>query len=198
MMVSTTRYWQSASLALLFALWSTLALAGRIEPLRASLAPGDEGYALSADFAVDLGPRLEEVVSRGVPLYFKMEFTLSRARWYWADEHVAGHMVDYRLGYSALTRQYRLSVGSLHQSFESLHEALRVLGRVVALPVAPMAAIKPGETYSAALRLSLDKSQLPKPFQVDAIANRDWQVETKVLRWQFTAGAEGRQVADSK
>ena len=41
--------------------------------------------------------------------------------------------------------------------------------------------------YEAALRLSLDRTQLPKPFQVDAITDRGLQVEAKVLRWQFTA-----------
>lgn len=187
MTASITRCWKSVSLALLLAFLIPAALAGGIEPLRANVAPGEDAYVLSAEFAIDLGPRLEEVVSRGVPLNFNLEFTLNRSRWYWADEHVAGHVVNYRLAYNALTRYYRLSVGPLHQSFATLPEALRVLGRVVALPVADKPAIKPGETYHAALRLSLDRGQLPKPLQVDALANRDWQVEAHILRWQFTA-----------
>jgi hypothetical protein len=187
-MVSITRYWKNVprlGLAALLAVWSAMAGAGSIEPLQASLTPGDDGYTLSAEFAVDLGSRLEEAVSRGVALSFNLEFTLSRKRWYWIDEHVAGHLLQYRLSYNALTRQYRLSVGNLHQSFASLEEALHVLGRLAALPVVAASAVKPGETYTAALRLSLDKSQLPKPFQVDAIANPDWQVEAKVLYWKF-------------
>ena len=111
----------------------------------------------------------------------------SRKRWYWVDEYIAGHVINYRLSYNALTRQYRLSVGGLHRSFASLDEALRVLGRVADLPIVDKAAIKPGETYYAALRLALDQSQLPKPFQVDAIASREWQVDARVLRWQFVA-----------
>ena len=47
--------------------------------------------------------------------------------------------------------------------------------------------IKAGETYEAAVRLALDRSQLPKPFQVDAITDRDLHVDTKALRWQFIA-----------
>ncbi len=189
------RCWRSArslGLALLLAVWVLPCLAGGIEPVRASLSPVEDGYALSADFTIDLGPRLEEAVSRGVPLAFNLEFTLSRDRWYWLDEHVAGLFVTYRLGYNALTRQYRLSVGGLHQSFNSLGDALQVLGHVAALPIADKSALKPGQTYLAALRLALDKSQLPKPFQVDAIANRDWMVEAKVLRWQFTPGGDSK------
>jgi len=193
-MVSITRCWRSASLTLLLALSLLLraafVLAAGIEPVRGQLSPGEEGYVLSAEFAIDLGTQLEEAVARGVALNFNMEFTLSRKRWYWADEYIAGHVINYRLSYNALTRQYRLSVGGLHRSFASIDEALRMLGRVADLPIVDKAAIKPGETYYAALRLALDKSQLPKPFQVDAIASKDWQVDARVLRWQFVPTAE--------
>ena len=163
--------------------------AGRIEPLEASLSAGDEGYVLSAQFQVELGSHLEEAVSRGVPLYFLMEFDLTRNRWYWSNEHIAGRTINYRLAYNALTRQYRLSNGGLHQNFATLGEALRVMARVASLPVADKGALKLGETYQAALRLSLDRQQLPKPFQVDAIANRDWQVEATTQRWAFVPGS---------
>ena len=184
--------WRKVSLMLLLACWPAFALAGSIEPLRATLAPSDDEIVLSAEFALNLGPRLEEAVSRGVPLHFKMEFTLGHPRWYWIEEHLASRTIEYRLTYNVLMRQYRLSTGGLHQNFPSLHDALRVLSRVVALPVAPVSRIKPSETYAAALRLSLDRSQLPKPFQVDAIADKDWQVEAKVMRWQFSPQAEGK------
>lgn len=165
--------------------------AGMIEPTSAAMTVGDDAYLLSAEFQVDLGAHLEEAVSRGVPLYFVLEFDLTRSRWYWANEHIAGKTIHYRLSYTALTRQYRLSRGGLHQNFTSLEEALRVLARIGAVPVADKAAVKAGEVYQAAVRLSLDRQQLPKPFQVDAIANADWQVEARTLRWQFTPGTGG-------
>jgi hypothetical protein len=165
------------------------AQAGSIEPQRASLTPGDDGYTLSAEFSLDLGNRLEDAVARGVPLYFNLEFVLERPRKYWVNEHVITRSLTYRLSYSSLTRQYRLTTGSLHQNFGSLQEALRVVGRIAALPVVEKEAIKAGESYEAAVRLALDRSQLPKPFQVDAITDRALQVEAKVLRWQFVAPA---------
>jgi len=173
-------------------LWGGLALAAEIEVAEPRLAATEDGYALSADFAFEFNQRLEEAVSKGVVLYFVAEFELTRPRWYWFDEKVVSRSQTYRLSYHALTRQYRLSVGALHQSFSTLQDALQFLGRVAALPVADKSAIKAGETYAAALRLALDKSQLPKPFQVDAIANRDWQVDAKVLRWNFTPTGDGR------
>lgn len=178
-------------LLLAFALAGLLVLggsawAGTIEPISAKLSSGEEAYVLSAEFGVDLGGHFEDAVSRGVPLYFVLELDITRNRRYWPNEHIAGRRLNYRLAYIPLTRQYRLSRdGALHQNFATLREALRMLGRVAALPVADKNLLKIGETYQVALRLALDRQQLPKPLQVDAIANRDWQVEARVLHWQF-------------
>ena len=149
-------------------------------------APGEAAWLLDAEFGSDLGPRLEAVVSRGVALYFVAEFTLTKARWYWMDEHVAGGTQTWRLSYNALTRQYRLSSGALHQNFDSLNEALRVLARLRNWAVADKAQLKAGEPYNVALRLKLDLTQLPKPFQVTSIGNKDWNVTAEVKRWSFT------------
>ena len=179
-----------ALLALLVLLLAaTAAQAGSIEPQRAALTPGEDGYTLSADFALDLGTRLEDAVGKGVPLFFNLEFVLERPRKYWVSEHIVTRSLAYRLSYSSLTRQYRLTTGSLHQNFGSLAEALRVVGRISALPVLEKDALKVGESYEAAVRLALDRSQLPKPFQVDAITDRALQVDARVLRWQFVAPA---------
>lgn len=164
--------------------------AAEIEVKRADIVAGEEAWLLDAEFGIDLGHRLEEVVSRGVALYFVAEFELTKARWYWVDEHVAGRTQTWRLAYNALTRQYRLSSGALHQSFGTLDEALRVLARLRNWTVADKAQLKPGEPYNAALRLKLDLTQLPKPFQVTAIGNKDWNITAEVKRWSFTPQAE--------
>lgn len=166
------------------------AWAASIEPVSAKLSSGEDAYVLSAEFNIDLGSRLEEIVARGVPLYFVLELEITRNRWFWPGEHIAGRSLNYRLAYIPLTRQYRLSSGGvLHQNFATLGEALRVMGRAAALPVAEKGELKLGETYQVALRLTLDRQQLPKPLQVDAIANKDWVLEAKVQRWQFIPSA---------
>jgi len=177
--------------ALCLSVVSGVAWAGTIEPTTATLTHGENAYVVSAEFDIDLGSRLEEAVSHGVPLYFVLELEITRNRWYWPNEHIAGRTLSYRLAYIPLTRQYRLSRGgALHQNFASLEEALRMMGHVAGFPVADIGALKIGEPYQVALRLSLDRQQLPKPLQIDAIANKDWQVDAKVLRWQYTSTAE--------
>jgi hypothetical protein len=161
--------------------------AGEAEIRSVALTPSDDFYILDTDVALELTPQLEDVVSRGVPLYFVAEFELSRRRWYWLDEKVAEKTLVYRLSYSALTRQYRLTSGVLHQNFASLHEALRTLTRIRNWGIIERNAIKPGENYNARVRFRLDMTQLPKPFQVSALGNRDWNVATDWLNWIWVA-----------
>lgn len=195
-MVSITRALRNASLMLLAALALAFAAAaanaGVIEPTKGQLNPTDDGYALSASFDIDLGNALEEALTKGITLAFNLEFGIERKRWYWFDERIVGRVIEYRLSYSALTQQYRLSVGSLYTNHATLADALRVLGHVDGLVVAGKSAIRPGYAYTAELRLTLDKSQLPKPFQLDALANKNWQVDARTLTWQFAPGVVGR------
>jgi hypothetical protein len=163
-----------------------LAQAGSIETKRAEMVPDERGYAINAEFAIQIGARLEDAVSKGVPLHFRFEIQIKRKRWYWIDEHVAGRVLKYRLSYQALTRQYRLTLGTLHQNYDTLDEALAALGRVARLHVADKSVLPVGEPLVAAVRLSLDHTQLPKPLQVDALADRDWRVEASTHTWQFT------------
>ncbi len=188
------------SLFLLLPGFVSVVLAGSIEAQRASIASGEESYTLTAEFNIDLGRRLDDVVTHGIPLYFDFEAVLERPRKYWSNEHIATRNLTYRLSYHGLTRQYRVArvaqgaqegSSSLYQSFNTLNEALRVLARVHALPLVERRAITPGETYIARVRLSLDHSQLPKPFQIDAITDNDWRIDAKTLQWQFTAPSTG-------
>ncbi len=169
-----------------------LAQAGSIETKRAEMVPDERGHAVNAEFAIQIGARIEDAVGKGVPLHFRFEIQIKRKRWYWIDEHVAGRVLKYRLSYQALTRQYRLTLGTLHQNYDTLDGALAALGRVTRLHVADKSALPVGEPLVAAVRLSLDHTQLPKPLQVDALADRDWQVEASIHSWQFVPGSEAQ------
>lgn len=163
--------------------WSAPVHAEHIEISHISLEGNDDGYALDADFQIDLNPRLEDAINKGVALYFEVEFELTRQRWYWFDEHPVSRQLMLRLSYHALTRQYRISRGALHQSFSSLTDALRVLSRVRSWQVLERAELVAGTEYQAALRMRLDVTQLPKPFQVNALTSREWNLASDWRRW---------------
>ena len=157
----------------------------------AESVPGDGGYVLNADIEIELNPRLIDAVTRGVSLYFTTEVVIERPRWYWLNETVARRSLDYRLYYHAITRSYRLSVGTLHQNFDELEEALHTMQRVRNWLVAETEVIQAGVSHEVSLRFRLDTSQLPKPFQVTAIGSSDWNVETDWMNWTFLPGAPG-------
>ena len=191
-MLERLRSW----LILVLALLPVLVLAAEIEIANPQIAASEDGFVVTADFGFELNERLEEAVTRGVVLYFVTEFEMTRPRWYWLDEKVVSRSQTQRLSYHALTRQYRLSRGGLHQSFDTLSEALRVLSRLRNWLVidgrGEKAGVQAGDTYMAALRMRLDINQLPRPFQISALGNRDWSLASDWKVWQATLPVEAK------
>jgi len=185
------RAWGKAAASLLWLLAGlSLAEAGlasvdRIEVDQVAFESRDDGYYFNGDFDLDLKPRVADALEHGLTLYFVVEAELTRARWYWFDEKAVNAALNYRLSYHALTRQYRLSTGNLQLGFASLAEALGVMAHVRDWKVADRSALTPGQTYAAAVRMRLDTTQLPKPFQINAITNRDWTLESDWKRFGF-------------
>lgn len=176
-----------ALFACAFALvWGAVAHAEGIDVRNAALVAGEEGYFLEADFEITLNSTLEDALNKGVPLYFLLEFEVIRPRWYWFNEKVLNAQQTYRLTYNALTRQYRLGFGSLFQNFSALSEAIDFLSRVRRRQVLEPGVLDKGTTYTAGVRMRLDVSQLPKPFQLNALASRDWNFGSEWHRWSVT------------
>jgi hypothetical protein len=149
----------------------------------AKVEAGDDGYRLDAEFDIQFSPGLEEAVNRGVALYFVVEFEMTKPRWYWFDEKPVQLSQTYKITYTPLLRQYRLSSGSAYQNFNRFDGVVRALSRVRGWPVADKGALRKEGGYQAALRMRLDTTQLPKPFQLNAVASRDWNLTSDWYRW---------------
>ena len=179
------------------------AYADEIVVREANLRATDEGLVLNAEFSFQITPRLAEAVENGVPLYFELDFELSRSRWYWFDEKAVAKRMQVRLSYHALSRQYRLSTGLLQQSFGTMEEALDVLRQLRNWLVVDRSVSLADPTYEAAVRMRLDTTLLPKPFQLSALTNREWNLESAWRRFSFRppqqppAPVETRQPAES-
>jgi len=145
-----------------------------------------EGYSLDAAFQVELGETLEEALHRGLTLHFVTEFQLLYERWYlfglW-NKNISSFDLRYRLAFNALTRQYRVTTGALTQNVETLQEAIALMARIRNRQVASRDELEPGVVYLAQLRLRLDSSQLPKPFQLSSIGSKSWNVSSDWYRW---------------
>jgi len=180
----------AAALGLCFA---ASALAAPIQVNKVGLEITETRYFLYADFHLDLTPSLLEALKNGVSLGFLVEFELTRPRWYWFDEKSASEKLELRLAYLPLAQQYRLSSGTLYQNFPALADALQALGRVHGWPVLAQDQVDNGQRYIASVRMRLDPAQLPTPFRVSAVTNREWTLASDWKRFPFTPLAPVRE-----
>ncbi len=183
-------------------LFASAAVAEGIVINKAEARLTDEGYQLSADYSIQLSPTVETALKHGVTLYFVSELTINRSRWYWLDTDVARDEQVAKLSFNALTQQYRITRGSLFQSFYDLKDALLLLGHQTAQPVPVELLEKKGGGYfsrlmkkgstccSAYAKMKLDVTQLPKPLQVNALTNEDWNLESQPYRWEIKPPAD--------
>ena len=69
--------------------WTAPAARADTIPVKFAELRIEEGEVLlNAEFEFTLNPTLEEALQSGIPLYFILEFELTRGRWYWFDEKV--------------------------------------------------------------------------------------------------------------
>lgn len=181
--------WLLTTLLLAPSLMPTSAHAEGVEITRAGIESTEDGYKLSMAYSFELTRSLEDAITRGIPLYFTTEVVLTRPRWYWFDEKTISTSQTIRISYNVLTHQYHASIGGLlQQSFSSLDDALSLVRRPSRWIVAEKGVLKPGETYTVAVRMGLDVARLPKPFQIHALNSSDWRFSSD---WKlFTYKAE--------
>ena len=165
--------------------FSGAASAEGIKLKSADLERVDGDWLLNATFQIELTPGLEDAVQKGVVLYFQTEFDVTRSRWYWFDEKSALAQRLTRLSYQPMTQQYRIASEGFTFSAKTMFEALQAVGSIGGWGVIDGSQIDPSKSYTAALRMTLDLSKLPKPFQVNALNNRDWNVTSDWLRFPF-------------
>ena len=115
---------------------------------------------------------------------------ITRGRWYWFEEKLIQTNKNIRLSYQPLTQQYRISTEGFTYSANSISEALIQIGAIGGWQVADLAVLDNGQTYQGAMRMRLDLTKLPKPFQINALNTRDWTV---LSDWhQFTITPKAR------
>lgn len=163
---------------LVLTLFALIAQGENIDIRSAAISLRDDAYVLDVDFDITLTPTVEEILAKGVALNFLLEADVIRPRWYWLNDKVASVTQQYKLSYNSLTRQYRISLGTLFQNFPTAAEAVSFISRVRNLPVTEKSALQSGLNYQGSVRMRLDVSQLPKPFQITAFGSREWNLNS--------------------
>lgn len=177
-------------------LFAAAAHAEGISVNKAEARLNENDYQLSASYDINFNYAVQQALTRGVALYFVGEFSLTRSRWYWLDEEIFRSEQTVKFSYNVLTRQYRISRGSLFQNFASFEDALNILARQSSAAI-PKDLLKNDGNYIAAARLRLDIEQLPKLLQVNALTGKDWDLSSDWYRWvirpaEIGAGRNGK------
>jgi hypothetical protein len=156
-----------------------------VSQLRAERA-GNEVF-VSATVAFELPNAVEEALLKGVPVYFLAEAELYYDRWYWYDKRISSAQRQVRLAYQPLTRRWRVNIGSgmgsdsaqglaLNQSFETLAQAMAAVKQISQWKVADLGESDLTAKIKTEFRFRLDLSQLPRPFQIGAIGQSEWDI----------------------
>jgi hypothetical protein len=147
----------------------------------------EDEVLVSAQVVFELPPAVEEALLKGIPMFFVTEATVLRERWYWYDRKLASVQRHMRLAYQPLTRRWRLNVSAgsgrevsvglaLNPSFDTLEDALSAIKRVSRWKIADTADLESGLKYKVNFSFKLDLSQLPRPFQIGALGQSDWDL----------------------
>lgn len=182
-------------LCLLFVLFAltfaeaTLAQVAQLQNVKVETT--EDGIQLNADFDLTLPPIMLETVRKGVPLYFVVEVEITRDRWYWLDDTLIKTKRERRISYAPLSEQYRVTTAGISQNLSNASDIRRVLSRIRSWTIADKGRLKPGEKYEAAIRFRLDTSQLPKPFQLNNVGSREWNLSSDWHRWTIQINKDG-------
>lgn len=156
------------------------------------LERADDEWQISAQLQFEMPPVVEEALLKGIPMVFVYSADVLRERWYWYDKKVLGAERQMRLAYQPLTRRWRLNVGAgpafssgvglaLNQSFDSLAQALSAIKRVAKWKIADSADLDSNTKYKLDFRFRLDLGQLPRPFQIGALGQSDWDISATAV-----------------
>jgi hypothetical protein len=171
-----------------------------VEVTELRLERADGALFLQSSLRLDLSSTVEDALQKGMPIYFVTEVELMRDRWYWYDKKVGAVARHYRLAYQPLTRKWRLNVSrdpigavglasSLSQTFETLPEAMSAIQRTVNWKLADTTDIDVDNKYTLSFKFRLDVSQLPRPFQMTAGSQAEWNLSAqKTLRLSADLG----------
>jgi hypothetical protein len=178
----------------LLATMASFAHANEISFSNVSLTPLEKSWALNADVQLELSPALEQLVKKGVTLHFVTEFQLTKKRWYWLDNKIVDVQRVSKISYQALTNQYRVTLGTFSLTAATLKQALSAVKTIDDWVVIDSAAVELKKPYQAAVRIRLDTNQLAKPFQVNAINSRSWNLQSDWHRFEFIPMAQAPMV----
>jgi hypothetical protein len=178
-------------------LWALLACASvhaqvATEISQMRVERSEDEWQLSAQIQFELPTAVEDALLKGIPMVFVASADVLKERWYWTDKKLTSAERHMRLAYQPLTRHWRLNISSgpainsgvglaLNQSYDTLAQALSAIKRLSKWKFADAVELDAAGKYKLDFRFRLDLGQLPRPFQIGALGQTDWDIAVSTL-----------------
>ncbi len=141
-----------------------------------------------------LSDGVQEILSKGVPLYFVFSTNTVQERWVLVQPAGAQAPALYApWPTDQLTRKWRVNFGTepfnrsgvtgvvVNQNSDTLQQALNVIQRISNWEVLPSADLGQGSGFAVDVSFQLDISQLQRPLQIDGEVGRTGNIEDAQL-----------------
>jgi hypothetical protein len=148
----------------------------------------DRVLHVDARFDLPVNPRIEEALSKGIPIDVVIELNMVKHRWWWRNRLITDTVVRRRIQFHALSRQYLVSgmrEDDSSESFGSLSQALAHAGTLdeFKLYLTAKKEIEADARYLLMLRAHLDIESLPMLMRPLAYATPSWRRSTGWTEW---------------
>ena len=150
------------------------------------LERSDEGVCCRPRSQFELPPVIDDALDKGIPMFFVAEAVLL-SRPLVLVRQTGGRggaphaavlpAADAPLAPGGLAhRRSAIRALALDQTFDTREEALAAVQRISHWKIAEAGEVDPDARYNVDFRFRLDVSQLPRPFQIGAVGQSDWNI----------------------
>ena len=162
-----------------------------------------DGIRMSGNISFSLSSAVQDTMSKGVPVFFVLETSTMRDRWYWTDANLDTSRRYIRVMYLPLVRKWRLNYSNepfeggvskgilLNQTYDSLNGALQAMQRISSWKVMDSDDWDSGADYTVNVRFRLDVAQLQRTLQFGTSGQSDWNLSVN-RRYRLNAASLGR------
>lgn len=148
----------------------------------------EQSLVLTGNLDLGLNAKVEEALTKGIPLEVNIDVQLRRERRFLWDRKIASWTLHRRIQYHALSGQYLVSAAEPEpesgESLLTLPEALKQLGALNGVTLKPEAPVTADAAHSVDVRVSLDIEALPSPLRPVAYTSFTWRLNSGWSAWK--------------
>lgn len=149
----------------------------------------EQALVLNGNLELGLNTKVEEALSKGIPLEVVIDIQLHRERRFLWDPKIATWTLHRRIQYHALSGQYLVNSlapeAEVGESLLTLTEALKQLGSLNGVTL-PLGKAVSEHEHSVDVRVSLDIEALPTPLRPVAYTSFTWHLNSGWTSWKVT------------